>query len=335
VNPAHWRLYAQHSSLTDNIRFMSAVLLLAYRRWQNIEPILDECRVASVSRIYIHIDGGTSVDEKKDVARTLEQAVAYKRKWGTDIRVATQKENVGCAVSMILSLHTIFRVEDHLIVLEDDCIPTQEFFKFITDSFKQIERNSEVGISCGAQFASSEITRGTWLLSRYPLNWGWGISNSQWALLSSKMVSEIKLDFKSTALSKEEVTYWNAGSRRALAGYTDVWDTLIVREMIRHNLYSILPGNNLVSNVGNDVHALHTHGEQLWTNYPTGIYNRNQLSPIFNSDFDSWARTQFFKISKRHLISTKVTWLRDLILTKPKRKPLSERIQLAEVNFDL
>jgi hypothetical protein len=313
---------------------MSAVLLLAYRRWQNIDVILDACRDGGVARVYLHIDGGTTRQEVKDITRTLEMATSYKKQSNLDIRIAVQTKNIGCAVSMILSLNSIFREEDQIIVLEDDCIPAWDFFKFIQSSFQQMKKDSRIGIVCGAQFAPFSVTTNKWFLSRYPLNWGWGITKSQWALLSSRIVETDKLKVANYKLNNKEIIYWNAGARRALQGYTDVWDTLLVREMIRHDSYSILPGVNLVQNIGNDEHALHTSGVQLWTDYPTGSFDSKTSSLEFNPEFDRWARSTFYGISSRHILSTKITWFLDYFLRKPKRKPLSERIQLAEVNFD-
>ncbi len=282
----------------------------------------------------MHIDEGSSVTEKQDVARTLEKASSYRTKWGMDIRIAIQDRNIGCAASMILSLDSIFRHENRVVVLEDDCIPTLDFFEFTEESFQEMARNPSIGISCGAQFAPTTITGGEWLLSQYPFNWGWGITKSNWALLKSMMTDNTKLRFRDTGLSRQEIAYWNAGARRALEGYVDVWDTLVVREMIRHKLYSVLPGKNLVRNIGNDKFALHTTGNQLWTDYPTGDFNSRKMRLNSSSQFDEWARSQFFRISRRHLVSTKITWLTDVFLKKRKRETLQERIQLDFVNFD-
>jgi hypothetical protein len=313
---------------------MSAVLILAYRRWQNMDTILDACRAAKVTRIFVHIDAGTNVHEKEDVARTLERASSYKAQWGMDIRIATQTKNIGCAVSMILSLNTIFSQENQVIVLEDDCIPTPDFFRFAEESFQEMGKNPSIGISCGAQFAPPVITGGQWLLSQYPFNWGWGITKSNWILLTSMMTMNAKLKHRGSRLSRQEIAYWNAGARRALDGYVDVWDTLIVREMIRHKLYSVLPGKNLVRNIGNDANALHTKGNQLWTDYPTGSYASEKVTLNSSIQFDGWARSQFFRISRRHLFSTRITWLLDFLITERKRERLRDRIQLAFVNFD-
>jgi hypothetical protein len=247
----------------------------------------------------------------------------------------SQEINLGCAVSMITSLNAVFQLEDEVIILEDDCIPSPDFFPFMENSMKEMKENQLIAMGCGAQFAPPEITGDQWILSRYPLNWGWGITRSQWAVLSSELLTDRKLEEdKAIGISLEEMMYWNAGSRRALAGYTDVWDILVVREMIRHNLFSILPSQNLVRNVGNDSHALHTQGQQLWTNFPTGRFLESFSPPLFNASFDNWIRTRFYGISRRHIFSTEVTRLLDLVARKRHRKPLAERIQLASVNFD-
>ena len=314
---------------------MSAVLILAYRRWQNIHLILEQCRLAGVPRIYFHVDCGVTEIEKADVQRTIDVASDYKKRWELDIRIATQEQNIGCAVSMISSLNTIFQDEKQLTVLEDDCIPTLDFFYFMDASFREMEKNPKISIACGAQFAPSNVTQGDWLLSRYPFNWGWGISKNHWKLLFATIHEDNSLKTVESQITRTECCYWNAGSRRALNGYTDVWDTLLVREMIRLNSLAVLPGVNLVKNIGNDDHALHTQGEQEWINFSTGKFLGHSNVPNFHSGFDEWARSEFYKISKRHYFSTKITWFLDTFLRKPKRRPLKQRIQFAKVSFDL
>ena len=236
---------------------------------------------------------------------------------------------------MISCLNTIFQDEKQVVILEDDCIPTLDFFLFMDASFREIEKNPEIGIACGAQFAPLNITQGDWILSRYPFNWGWGISQYNWRLLSATIVEGDRLKSVESQITRTECCYWNAGSRRALNGFTDVWDTLLVREMIRRHFLAILPGANLVKNVGNDEHALHTQGAQEWTNFSTGKFIEHNNVPNFHSGFDEWARSKFYKISRRHYFSTKITWLFDTFLRKPSRKPLKQRIQFAAVSFDL
>jgi hypothetical protein len=320
----------------DTIGYMNPVLLLAFRRWWNLDEILDSCRTAGVNRIYVHVDAGKTPQETEDVDKTLEKLIAFRNRWGLIIRIANQKKNVGCSIAMISSINEIFQFEDNIIVLEDDCIPTTDFFGFMDESFREMKKNSEIALACGAQFAPGEITHGRWALSRYPLNWGWGITKSQWVRISNKITSGEKLKYtKNSHTSRVETTYWNAGCRRAMQGYTDVWDTLLVREMLRLGSYSILPSENLVLNVGNDASALHTHREESRINFPTGRFRPDNSIPLKNLKLDSWIQKKIFRISRRHYISTKITKIRDCLFSRPKFQPLPERIQTSSVNFDL
>jgi hypothetical protein len=315
---------------------MTPVLLLAFRRWQNIDKILENCRSAGVSRIYIHFDAGKNSREEADVSKALEYAFAYRDRWGLDLRIAKQTQNIGCAASMILSIDEILLEEESIIVLEDDCIPSLDFFSFMDYSFRKMSSHPQIAISCGAQFAPEEITQGRSVISRYPLNWGWGVTKFNWELVSKNLISRDKLKYRrGSGISRAETTYWNAGSRRAIRGFTDVWDTLLVREMLRLGFYSMLPPNNLVLNVGDDEPALHTRKGETRVNYPVGRFLESEFGPIASDGFEKWIRKYLFGISKRHLLSTKLTFLMDFFIREPKLGLLSERIQNASVNFDL
>ena len=320
----------------DTIGYMNPVLLLAFRRWRNIDEILDKCRLAGVSQIYAHVDAGKTPQEIEDVSKTFEKLISYRYKWGLDIRIANQSTNIGCAVAMISSICEIFRFENNIVVLEDDCIPATDFFKFMDESFREMNKNSEIALACGAQFAPKNITRESWVLSKYPLNWGWGITKSQWERISKKMTSGEELKYvKNSGISAAETTYWNAGCRRAIQGYADVWDTLLVREMLRLGSYAILPSENLVLNVGNDAPALHTGEAESRINFPTGAFRLELSTPKINHQLDFWIQRELFRISSRHQISTRITKTRDYFFTRPKYGPLPERIQTSSVSFDL
>ena len=307
---------------------MSAILLIAFRRWKNIDLILDQCAQSGASRIYIHLDAARNPHDIADVGMVKAKIDNYRNSSNLDVKILVRDSNVGCAVAMISSLSTILSFENELVVLEDDCIPSLEFFKFMADSFEAMGSNSDIAVACGAQFAPISVTGGTWSLSSYPLNWGWGITRQQWFSLSADIYSKKKLNHKSEhRIPFVERTYWDAGSRRALDGFSDVWDTLLVREMIKARKYAILPGENLVTNLGVEEFALHTGGNQPWTRHPIGNYVRDSTPPKINHDVDSWLRENIFKVSFRHIFTTRLTKLKDKITQSQKFAPLSDRFE--------
>lgn len=315
---------------------MSAILILAYRRVENIETILEQLAKIDKCAIYVHIDRGSDSQSEDEAQLLFDKILAYRDRMGLNLRISRPSVNQGIAVSMVSSISRILENESGVLVLEDDCLPSNDFFEYMDESFGRMQENTAIALACGAQFAGREIVDAEWVLSRYPLNWGWGINRLAWTTVSGLLLSKQPLKYRRGGqLSRSEIAYWNAGSRRALEGFTDVWDTLLVRELIRHDLRVLLPGANLVQNNGDEEFATHTRGKQKWTHFPVGTFNKPRIEPEFSTKLDIWLRRKLFRISKRHLISTRITWLIDRTGVRKKRMDLATRVQLAEVNFDL
>ena len=127
----------------------------------------------------------------------------------------------------------------------------------------------------------------------------------------------------------EESVYWKEGSRRARAGIVDAWDTPLVNYIVQSGFFTLAPRNNLVSNVGDDHVATHTNSGSDWLRKETGTFNNSSsLKLEFDSENDDYLKRDFYRIRKRHLISTRLTRLRDL-MSKQRRITLSEAVERA------
>ena len=315
---------------------MNAVLILAFRRSENIQLILDVLGKHSEFTFYVHVDKGRNLDSEKDAQDVIDELLNYRRQTTLDIRISRPAMNQGIAVSMIASINKVLESHEKLIIIEDDCVPGDDFMKFMLKSFEYMRENDSVALACGSQFAPRDLISGECVLTRYPLNWGWGINRTSWMTISEYLLSKDPLKYRrDSSLTRSEIVYWNAGSRRALEGFTDVWDTILVRELLRHSFRVLLPAENLVQNTGDEKFATHTSGTQLWTRFPVGTFGNSDFSPNFSASLDRWMRKRLFKISKRHLVTTRLTWLMDRVGFREKRANLAERVQSADINFDL
>jgi len=305
-----------------------SVLIVAYRRHAGVAQILHACENQGVDKVFVHVDAPRNEEAKLDVRRVISVVEEFANSSQLDISMSGESENRGSAVSLIRTCDLIFGTEENLIILEDDCIPGDTFFEFAKDSFEYMKSNENVALFCGTQFAPVNLTRETWLLSPYPFQWGWGTNRESWRKIRGGLISGAKLSRKDseTPLSFWERSYWNAGCRRALQGFTDVWDTLYVRELLRHGLTALLPGNNLVQNIGNDQYALHTDSKGRWNNLPAYGYVPTNSLPVFNQDVAEWSRANYFRISLRHSVTTQITKFRDYVNRNPSRTSLVQRL---------
>jgi hypothetical protein len=311
---------------------MRAILIIAYRRADALAKILDICLLSGIENLFIHVDGPKDLSAVRDVEEVTRVAHDFSKNKNLTVRLLTQTENFGCAVSLIKAVDSAFSHVDELIVLEDDCIPSSDFWSFSDQAFKIMNLDSSIALFCGPQFGPTNVLHSNWFLSSYPFHWGWGTNSERWQDVRKGIASPAALT-TSLMNSRSESRYWNAGCQRALRGYTDVWDTLFVREMRRLDLKALLPPQNLIRNLGNDEIALHTSEDSSWTNYKIGSYQIQKVKPELNSSFDKWARDQYFNISRRHLFSTRMTFLLDKFKRKKYQASLLERLEADSVNF--
>ena len=290
------------------------VLIIAYRRTAEIEKILQECKNNNVNKIYVALDGPKDGNTNGEIDNiVIRQIVAnYQENYSGEIKTLFRDQNVGCAASVLSACDWAFENEEFVIVLEDDCIPSRDFFKFAQDSIKVLDSDSNIWLACGTQFAPREILNDSWSLSSYALIWGWVTSQSKWKEISSAIRSGNPIP-KQVGISPWERIYWNHGSRRAYSGWKDVWDTILLQQMIANNKYAVLPHEPLITNVGNDSFATHTTESTPWLHLNFGIFNAPQNPPVLSISADKWLRSKFYKIATRHLVTTRITHLRDFI----------------------
>ncbi len=287
-----------------------AVLVVAYLRPDNLGRILEFAQRAGVNRFFISIDFPRDTKERNLELHSEVLSVArnFQKSSGCEVQIFERKQNVGCSAAVLSSCDWFFENVDHGIVLEDDCLPTLDFFAYCADAFPIIEENQGIWLACGTQFAPPFSTE-PWVLSRYPLTWGWATTKKNWIEISSSLM-ESHVELKASrerGITFPESTYWNAGALRAKSGVSDAWDTPLAQTMLLRSKLAILPRIALVSNIGNDSQATHTHGKSIGLRLKTGSYSASARKPDTVKEVDDWLMKEFYQIKTRHVFSTRIT----------------------------
>jgi hypothetical protein len=309
-----------------------AVLIIAYRRYQSLNKILDLCKENGVKRVYVAIDGpkANSHEGTEDNLKIVDVVSNFTSHFEGNVYLMNRKLNLGCAPSVLSACDWVFENEKFAMILEDDCIPSSDFFNYSCQSLEVIAHDRRIWLSCGTQFAPPSPDTDDWFLSKYPLTWGWATNRDNWNQISIALKNQKKLNGGYLPLS--EKVYWNAGARRACDGWVDVWDTILAQQLLVMNRLVLLPKNSLVTNIGNDSVATHTLGPSKWIGVKTGIFKSPISNPKYESKVDLWLKKEFFRIKHRHLVTTKLTFLKDFFLRFRKPfAPLIERWSIGEI----
>ena len=310
-----------------------SVLIIGYRRATNIEKILEICAVSSITSIYISIDGPKSGNNEgfADYIKIKNCIDGFRNSFNGKIQVYIRDTNVGCAASVMSSCDWFFSQIEYGIILEDDCIPSIDFFKFALDMRGYIDSKPNIWLACGSQFIPKQLLTDSPFVSKYALTWGWATSSTKWAEIKKSVFSRKKFANKIRTLNIIDRVYWNAGARRAYQGFTDVWDTILVQQMLEEKKFALLPPENLVTNIGNDFAATHTKDASVLLNNELGRYCVKEPKLETNQVLDAWIRNNVYKISFKHLITTKLTWLLDCFFRSRNFEPLLGRWQSANI----
>jgi hypothetical protein len=251
----------------------------------------------------------------------------YRKVYPNFIFTKISEVNLGAAVSVLSACDWVFDLEEFAVIIEDDCLPTGDFFTWIRDSQDFLVNDKNTLLVSGNQFAPPEITRNIPTLSKYPLIWGWATSKTNWKIIVSLMQDIKKINKMARENSYIEYCFWRSGARRSLEGYIDAWDIPLAFIFYQIGAKTLLPAYNLVSNTGGDKHATHTKEFTKWLKFPTNNYIKSESKPIQNIEQDLWYRKNVFEIKFRHVFSTKISWLLDRLgVRKKSRSNLMDRI---------
>jgi hypothetical protein len=309
----------------------SAALIITYRRFSHLEKLVDLCLQAGISRIYISSDGSKSHLDRDAVIAVRQELSRICDLHAGKIIVNLRTQNLGAAVNVLSACDWVFSKENFAVVLEDDCIPSKDFFSFVSDYKDTLLIDKDLYLICGTQFAPTNITNNLTSKSIYPMVWGWATSRDRWVTLTTHMLSKNFSRFRFFKLTNNDKTFWRAGARRAFEGYVDAWDIPMVKAIRDLNGKVLVPGSNLISNVGGDEHATHTFSGSKWLYGKIEPYFSNDEKVYENEGLDDWIKKSIYGIRMRHQLSTRATFLIDrLSVNRTKKKPLLERWNLSK-----
>ena len=121
------------------------VILVTYNRPEHTKHVIASLRKHNVKNLYIFSDAPKIDKDIEDVKETRK--VIKTIDWTTP-NVIYQEVNQGLAISITSAVDLVFEKYDRVILLEDDCVPHEYFFRFMNECLTRYENNEKVfGIS--------------------------------------------------------------------------------------------------------------------------------------------------------------------------------------------
>jgi hypothetical protein len=296
----------------------SPVLFMVFNRPDVTEVVFSAIRAARPSKLYLAADGPRrskqgEIDQCKAVLRIISSV-----DWPCEVHTLFREENLGCKVAVSSAIDWFFSMEPEGIILEDDCLPHPDFFKYCDELLEKYRHDDRIGLISGTSFGdlrAEGLISGPedFIFNRYPSIWGW----ASWRRVWSQYDVDIQ-DWKEYRQDISEMTPCVELRKRndrlfdqVYAHKIDTWDYQVSFLLWTTARFAIAPRMNLIENIGFGPDATHTkNASQIDSGRIQMSQGRLQFPLIApkimvpNSNYQHWlekhsSRSSFVKILNR------------------------------------
>lgn len=248
------------------------IVLLIFNRSHTTRKVFETIRRAKPTHLLVVADGprpGKPGEEEQCLAaRNATQDVD----WDCKLLTNFSESNLGCAKRVSTGLDWVFSLTDRAIILEDDCIVDNSYFAFAEELLEYYSNCPEVMSVCAKNVQFNRMqTEYSYYFSLYQHCWGWATWRRAWQHFDFDMELWPKAKEKNLLAGILEdsraVKYWDNIFQETYEGKIDSWAYRWMFACWMQNGLSILPAQNMVSNIGFGADATHTKTTKQSSHY--------------------------------------------------------------------
>lgn len=252
-------------SFDPRAALQTPVLFLIFNRPDQTVQVFAAIRAVRPARLYIAADG-PRLDRSGEAERcTRAREIATAVDWPCEVRTLFRDTNLGCKRAVSGALDWFFGAEEAGIVLEDDCLPHPDFFRFCDALLDRYAGDERVSVITGDNFQRGR-RRGdaSYYFSKYNHCWGWASWRRAWWLYDGAV--SFWPEWKVSATWRERIPdaverrYWEGIFDRVARGEIDSWAYPWTASVWYRGGLTVTPNANLVTNIGFTEEATHTRG---------------------------------------------------------------------------
>lgn len=241
------------------------VLLLLFNRPDLTEGLVEKLRCYAPEKLYIAIDGPrASREEEAALCRSVREITEQKVDWPCQKEWLVRNANLGCGPGVKGALDWFFQQEEAGIILEDDCHPSPDFFRFVSTMLAAHRDREEIFLISGNDFIPDGLqVEGPLYLSKYTSIWGWATWRRSWNKYQFTYPEIEREDWekiiRESSSCDAEACYWLKEFHKLFqATVPHTWDIQLQFSVWKNGAKNIFPSRNLVTNHGLRGDATHT-----------------------------------------------------------------------------
>ncbi|MCP2044105.1 nucleotide-diphospho-sugar transferase [Pontibacter sp. HSC-36F09] len=277
----------------------TAVLFIVFNRLETTRKVFESIRQSRPPRLYLASDG-----PRENVAGELEKVQAVRTfitdnvDWDCEVKTLFRLTNLGCGRAVSGAISWFFEHEECGIILEDDCLPSQSFFRYAEEALIKYKDHENIyGITGDYRAPVSQAIADKASLVSFPLIWGWATWRRVWEKYDRQMKNWTgNIDDVPALRDAPEDTrrYFQRSFHKTAIGEINTWDYQLSFQMLMNNAKFISPNTNMVSNIGFGEDSTHLVAVDPTHSAIPAHEVEVDLSEFVDNGYDQWLYTHAF-----------------------------------------
>jgi len=231
------------------------VLLILFRRPEQTRKVFEAIREARPEKLFLAADGPRRGKAGEDQACRATRETVANVDWPCEVKTFFREANAGIRKNVSEAISWFLDAAGEGIILEDDCLPSPDFFRFAADALERYRDDTRIMQISGSSFCSGRTSSpNSYFFSRYNHGWGWATWRRAWNLLDLELASLdaflIEADRTGFWDSPQERKYWAWVLRKTRDLPIDTWDYQWKFTLWKEGGLALYPLANLVTNLG-------------------------------------------------------------------------------------
>ena len=252
----------------ETYKAKSAILFCTFNKTEETKIVFETIKAVQPPRIYLASDGARKQKTgEKEIVESIRDYLLHSVDWECEVKTRFSEINQGCGRGVSNAITWFFENEEMGIIIEDDCLPCENFFRFCDELLIKYKDDKRISVISGTNEFEKyrENKSNEYFFTRFTYIWGWATYRRVWKdydftlsflpKLKEKMsYAELLFPLKKHQIKKRqrrfEKIYKNKG--------TNAWSYQLLCLNLMNKQFCVVPKVNLVSNIGFSEDATHT-----------------------------------------------------------------------------